>query len=173
MHKSASGSESPKVLGLLLWAFKPPRPKVRKCSGCCCGCSNGHVRKSESARAVVVGVQTATSESPKVLHFWHFRTFGPEQIRESKSLLFQIQIWHFRHFRTRADSGVQISIVKDCGARARTLWSRLRGDLARLGEELVEELGEDHLLARPRRHPEHDLAHLVLQHRLKRGRGGP
>ena len=70
-------------------------------------------RKSESARAVVVGVQTATSESPKVLHFWHFRTFGPEQIRESKSLLFQIQIWHFRHFRTRADSGVQISIVKD------------------------------------------------------------
>ena len=90
-----------------------PVPKVRKCSGCCCGCSNGHVRKSESARAVVVGVQTATSESPKVLHFWHFRTFGPEQIRESKSLLFQIQIWHFRHFRTRADSGVQISIVKD------------------------------------------------------------
>ncbi len=76
-------------------------------------------RKSESARAVVVGVQTATSESPKVLHFWHFRTFGPEQIRESKSLLFQIQIWHFRHFRTRADSGVQISIVKDCSPTSR------------------------------------------------------
>ena len=42
-------SESPKVLGLLLWVFKRPRPKVRKCSGCCCGRSNGHVRKSESA----------------------------------------------------------------------------------------------------------------------------
>ena len=108
-----------------------PVPKVRKCSGCCCGRSNRHVRKSESARAVVVGVQTATSESPKVLglllwafkrprpkvrkcstfgtfghsarsrfgspnlYYFRFRfgtfgTFGPEQIRESKSLLLKI-----------------------------------------------------------------------------------